>query len=602
MPPLLQLTDIALTFGGTPLLTAAGFDLSAGERITLVGRNGSGKSTLLKIAAGSIEADGGVRYADPGARIAILAQAPDLSAFGTVEDYAGADLPSDASRYEAVRLLEGLGLCPDAPTASLSGGEVRRAALARALAPRPEILLLDEPTNHLDLPAIQWLEDQLSASRAGVVLISHDRRFLEAVSTRTVWIDRGRTRALDRGFAAFEAWRDKLLEDEETASHKLNRKIAAEEDWVRYGVTARRKRNQRRMRELEDLRRTRREARRLAGAVNFTVAEGVASGKRVIGAEKICKSFDGRALVRDFSIEIARGDRVGIVGPNGAGKTTLLNLLTGALAPDAGRVVLGTNLQVVALDQRRRSLDPESRVADAVAERGDWVEINGEKRHVAGYLRDFLFAPEQFQSPVRTLSGGELVRLSLAAAFAKPSNLLVLDEPTNDLDLETLDMLEELIAGYSGTALIVSHDRSFLDRVATSIVTLAPDGPPGRWLEYVGGYSDMLAQRGTAPDSRTPVRTNPKPAARPTAAQAPAQAQKLSYKDRLALERLPARIEALSAEIAGLEAALAEPSLFTRDRTAFEERARRLAAAEAELAAAEEAWLTLELRRETFRT
>lgn len=601
MPPLLQVADIALTFGGTPLLTSASLSVSPGDRIALVGRNGSGKSTLLKIAAGLVEADRGERFADPSACIAYLPQEPDLSSFGTAAEVAVADLPPEAPAHEALRLLRELSLSPDAAASSLSGGEARRTALARLLAPDPDILLLDEPTNHLDLPAIAWLEQRLASSPAGVVVISHDRRFLESLTTRTVWIDRGATRHLDRGFSHFEAWRDQVLEEEETAAHKLDRKIVAEEHWVRYGVTARRKRNMRRMRELEGLRRSRQEARRLQGPVKFSPAEGAISGKRVIAAENISKAFGDRMIVRDFSIEVARGDRVGIVGPNGAGKTTLLNLLTGKSPPDRGRVVLGANLQIVALDQRRQALDPDMRLAEAIADgRGDWVEINGEKRHVATYLKDFLFTPEQFRSPVRALSGGEKVRLALAAAFAKPSNLLVLDEPTNDLDLETLDTLEELIAEYKGTALIVSHDRSFLDRVATSIVTLAPDGAQGRWLEYVGGYRDMLTQRGAPPGFDPPPQTEKSPVRRERPQPPHAPASKLSYKEKFALEQLPERIATLADEIGKLKAALADPSLFARDPKGFTEKARRLEAAEKDLAAAEDSWLALEMKRESL--
>ncbi len=365
-------------------------------------------------------------------------------------------------------------------------------------------MLLDEPTNHLDLPAIEALEQRLASSRAAMVIISHDRRFLQTLTTRTVWIDRGQTRFLDRGFKDFEAWRDKVLEDEETAAHKLDRKIVAEEHWVRYGVTARRKRNVRRMRELADLRNARRDRRRAPGTVAFSVNEAVASGKRVIVAEKISKSYGDRAIVRDFSIEIARGDRIGIVGPNGAGKTTLLKMLIGELAPDSGSLTLGAGIAMITLDQKRASLRETDRVADAITDgRGDWVTIGAEKRHVATYMKDFLFKPEQWRTPVSALSGGERGRLALAAALVKPSNLLVLDEPTNDLDLETLDLLEELVADYQGTLLIVSHDRDFLDKTVTSIVTLDPSGREGQWTEYAGGYDDMLTQRGSAPGSLT---------------------------------------------------------------------------------------------------
>ena len=428
VPPILTLDDIHLGFGGEPVLNGAALVIEPSARLALVGRNGSGKSTLLKVAAGLVEADAGDRFLDPGATIAYLPQEPDFSRFETVGAYVEADLPP-ASYGALPRLYDEFGVSPAARCSALSGGETRRAALVRLFAIDPDAMLLDEPTNHLDLPAIEALEERLAASRAAVVLISHDRRFLETLTTRTVWIDRGRTRVLDRGFKDFEAWRDKMLEEEETAAHKLDRKILDEEHWVRYGVTARRKRNVRRMRELGELRRAARERKRPVGTVSFSVNEAAPSGKRVILAERVSKSFGERVIVRDFSLEIARGDRVGIVGPNGAGKTTLLKLLTGELKPDEGRVTLGSGLDMITLDQRRASLRDGDRVADAITDgRGDWVTIGAEKRHVASYLKDFLFKPEQWRTPVSALSGGERGRLALAAALAKPSNLLVLDE------------------------------------------------------------------------------------------------------------------------------------------------------------------------------
>jgi ATP-binding cassette subfamily F protein uup len=599
-PPLLTLDEIRLTFGGEPLLNGASLVVEPLARIALVGRNGSGKSTLLKIAAGMIDADSGARFVDPAASIAYLPQEPDFSGFGSVAAYVEAGLPPTGAPADLPKLFAELNVDPDAQCASLSGGEARRAALARIFAANPDVLLLDEPTNHLDLPAIEALEARLKSSRAALVLISHDRRFLENITTRTVWIDRGRTRFLDRGFKEFEAWRDKVLEDEETAAHKLDRKIVAEEHWVRYGVTARRKRNVRRMRELADLRKMRRERKRPPGAVTFAVNEAGAAGKRVIVAEAISKTFGEKTVVKDFSIEIARGDRVGIVGPNGAGKTTLLKMLTGELAPDSGRVTLGTGLAMISLDQRRQSLKPDDRVADAITDgRGDWVSVGDEKKHVATYLKDFLFKPEQWRTPVSALSGGERGRLALAAALVKPSNILVLDEPTNDLDLETLDLLEELVADYKGTLLIVSHDRSFLDRTVTSIITTSPSGRPGGWIDYAGGYDDMLAQRGSAPGAAAPsFRSEAKAPreARPVAA--PTGKSKLSFKEKFALERLPSQMDALAKEISDLKIALADQSLFARNATAFNEKAARLTRAENELAAAEEEWLQLEMKRE----
>ncbi|MBI1365035.1 MAG: ATP-binding cassette domain-containing protein [Alphaproteobacteria bacterium] len=599
MAPLLQLSDIRLSFGGEPLLAGAALSVAPRERIALVGRNGSGKSTLLKIAAGLIDFDGGERFLDPGAIVSYLPQEPDFAGYPTVGAFAAADLNEASDRQAPARLLDAFGLDAAAPTASLSGGEARRAAIARALAPGPDILLLDEPTNHLDLPAIAWLEDYLAGLAAGIVVISHDRRFLENLTTRTVWIDRGATRQLSAGFKSFEEWRDRLLEEEEAARHKLDRKIAMEEDWVRYGVTARRKRNVRRMAELAEMRKARREERRAAGAVAFSLAGGEKSGKRVIVAEGVSKRFGDKTVVEGFSIEIARGDRIGFVGPNGAGKTTLLKLLTGALEPDEGKVRLGSNLQIITLDQRRASLEAEMRVADAITDgRGDWVTINNERRHAASYLKDFLFTPEQFKAPVSSLSGGERGRLVLAAALAKPSNVLVLDEPTNDLDLETLDLLQETLAAYDGTLLLVSHDRSFLDRTTTSIVAPAPDGKPGRWLDYVGGYDDMIAQRGSAPglEARAVAPAAKKSQASPP--KAPPAKTKLSYKEKFVLEQLPGKIAALEQDIARLKSALADPGLFERDARAFSMAAADLAAAETALAAAEEEWLNLEMKRE----
>jgi ATP-binding cassette subfamily F protein uup len=599
-PPLLTLDDIRLSFGGEPVLSGAALVIEPGARIALVGRNGSGKSTLLRIAAGLIEADAGKRFIDPGATIAYLPQEPDFSRFESVGAYVEAGL-ARAHDVHLGRLYDEFGVSPDLRCATLSGGEARRAALVRIFAADPDAMLLDEPTNHLDLPAIESLEARIAGSRPAVVLISHDRRFLETLTTRTVWIDRGRTRFLERGFKEFEAWRDKALEEEETAAHKLDRKILDEEHWVRYGVTARRKRNVRRMRELSELRRAARERKRPVGQVAFSVNESAPSGKRVILAERVSKSFGGRTVVRDFSIEIARRDRVGIVGPNGAGKTTLLKLLTGELASDNGRVTLGAGLQMITLDQRRASLRDTDRVADAITDgRGDWVTIGAEKRHVATYLKDFLFKPEQWRTPVSALSGGERGRLALAAALAKPSNLLVLDEPTNDLDLETLDLLEELIADYQGTLLIVSHDRDFLNKTVTSIVAPDLSSLGGQWAEYAGGYDDMLAQRGQAPGAVRPAgKTAPPPRA---ISETPAARPKLSFKEKFALEQLPGRIDALTREIAALKSVLNDPGLFRSDPKAFAAKAKALETAQSALAAAEEEWLALEMKREAMET
>src|SRR6185436_9313006 len=509
-PPLLTLQDIRLTFGGPPLLESAELSIGERERVCLVGRNGSGKSTLLKIAAGFIEADRGTRFAQPGATVRYLAQEPDLTGFNTVLAFVEAGLAPGDEAHRARYLLEQLGLTGAEDPARLSGGEARRAALARVLAPEPDILLLDEPTNHLDLPAIEWLEAELAASRSALVLISHDRRFLEKLSRGTVWLDRGVTRRIERGFAAFEEWRDQVLEEEEREQHKLGRKIVAEEHWMRYGVTARRKRNMRRVGELADLRKRFRDYRGAQGSVKIAVSEAELSGRLVVEAERIGKSFGAEPIVRDFSIRIQRGDRIGLVGPNGAGKTTLLKILIGELVPDEGKITLGTNLQMATLDQRREALDPNMSVRDTLTGgRGDSVFAGGQPRHVVGYMRDFLFSPEQAGTAVSALSGGERGRLTLARALAKPSNLLVLDEPTNDLDLETLDLLEEMIDDYPGTVLLVSHDRDFLDRTVSAVV-VAEAG--GRWNVYAGGYTDMVAQRGEGVTAKATAKSEAKPA------------------------------------------------------------------------------------------
>jgi ATP-binding cassette subfamily F protein uup len=624
---LLQLAGIALTFGGAPLLESVDLNVAPGDRLCLVGRNGSGKSTLLRIAAGLIEPDHGTRFVKPDATIRYLPQEPAMTGFATVADYVEAGLAANDDRHAARYLLEQLGLTGEEACASLSGGEARRAALVRVLAPAPDILLLDEPTNHLDLPAIEWLEAELATRQAALVIISHDRRFLSRLSRSTVWLDRGRARRIDRGFAEFEAWRDDVLAEEERERVKLDRKIEAEEHWMRYGVTARRKRNIRRVAGLQALRQQRRDARRAGGKAVMAVAAAERSGALVIEAKGLAKRY-AAPVVESFSIRIERGDRIGFVGPNGSGKTTLVNLLTGTLAPDAGTVRLGTNLEIVTLDQGRESLNPDWTVSEALTGgRGDTVMVGKESKHVIGYMRDFLFTPNQARTPVRALSGGERGRLMLARALAKASNLLVLDEPTNDLDVETLDVLEEMLGDYAGTVLLISHDRDFLDRVVGAVI--APEGN-GRWFEYAGGYTDMLAQRGAdlrreviAPAARSAAKTaanqgtNPEDNGANSAANAGVSAiasagnadrfapvrqsepprRKLSFNDKHALENLPGKIAGLEAEIALLQAVLTDPALFARDRARFDKASRALAAAQTELAAAEERWLELELRR-----
>lgn len=596
-PPLLLLQDIALTFGGTPLIESAELSVSPGERACLVGRNGSGKSTLLKIAAGLVEADHGKRFVQPGATVRYLAQEPDLTAYPTTLAYVEAGLGPGDDPYRARYLLEQLGLTGEEKSIDLSGGEARRAALAHVLAPQPDILLLDEPTNHLDLPVIEWLEGELKSLRSALVLISHDRRFLESLSQATVWLDRGRTRRMDRSFAHFEEWRDQVLEQEEAEHHKLGRKLVAEADWLRYGVTARRKRNVRRLGNLHAMRQQFRERTRAVGTVNMSLAEAEQSGTLVVEAEGISKTYGDRAIVSNLSLRVLRGDRLGIIGPNGAGKTTLINMLTGVLEPDEGRVRLGSNLQMVTLDQRRASLDPDATVTETLTGgRGDTVTIGGQTKHVIGYMKDFLFSPEQARTPVGVLSGGERNRLMLARALAQPSNLLVLDEPTNDLDLETLDLLEEMIQDYSGTVILVSHDRDFLDRTVSSV--LVSEGE-GRWLEYAGGYTDMVAQRGRGVQARIVEKeAKPKSADRP-AAQASVQAKrKLSFNEQHDLKTLPKRMSEIEAKIAKVQEILADPELYARDPARFQKAMDALTALQTELHAAEERWLELEMLRE----
>lgn len=603
-PPLLTLQDVALTFGGTPLIERAELAISPGERTCLVGRNGSGKSTLMKIAAGLVEPDKGVRFVQPGTTIRYLAQEPDFSGFETTLDFVESGLNHDDDAYRARYLLESLGLTGAENPKSLSGGEGRRVALAQALAPEPDILLLDEPTNHLDLPAIEWLESELKSVRGALVLISHDRRFLSALSKTTIWLDRGVTRRIEQGFSTFEAWRDAFFEEEERDRHKLERKIADEEHWLRYGVTARRKRNVRRLGNLHALRKERRDDRRPVGTATMTSTEAESSGALVIEAKHAAKAYGPRRIVDDLSLRVMRGDRLGIVGANGAGKTTLINLLTGQAIPDSGTVALGTNLKMMLLDQARAVLEPSMTVTEVLTGgSGDSVMVGGVSRHVIGYLKDFLFAPEQARTPVSVLSGGERNRLLIARALAQPANLLVLDEPTNDLDLETLDLLQEMLADYSGTLILVSHDRDFLDRVVGSV--LVSEGE-GRWVEYAGGYTDMIAQRGEGVQARAAAGRAEKSEARADArdrAKAPETAPpagkpKLGFKDQHELKTLPDRMKKLESDIAKLREVLADPGLYARDPARFAKASDLLALAETELSKSEDRWLELEMLRD----
>ncbi|AZB55494.1 ATP-binding cassette domain-containing protein [Cereibacter sphaeroides] len=597
--PLLQLSGISLTFGGEPIFDGLDLVVQPQDRVALVGRNGSGKSTLLKVMAGLVEPDRGERVVPAGTSVGYMEQDPDLSAFATLGDYAASGL-AHGEEYRVEMAAEGLKFRPETPVATASGGERRRAALAKLMAEAPELMLLDEPTNHLDIQAIQWLEAQLAETRTAFVLISHDRAFLRALSRATLWIDRGQVRRREAGFEGFEEWREQIWAEEDDQRHKLDRKIKAEARWAVEGISARRKRNQGRLRALAAMREERRSQIRRQGTAALEFEAGTTSGKRVIEAKGITKAFDGQPIVKDFSLRVLRGDRVAFVGPNGVGKTTLLKLLTGEMEPDAGSVTLGTNLQVAVFDQTRAQLDPEASLWDSlttdpamrVSGQQDQVLVRGQPRHVVGYLKDFLFDERQARAPVRSLSGGEKARLLLARIMARESNLLILDEPTNDLDVETLDLLQDILGDYEGTVLLVSHDRDFIDRVATTTVALEGQG---RATVYAGGWTDHLAQRGdaapAAPPRAEPSREAPKTAPKPEARKL---SEGLTFTERKRLDALPGLIERLEAEIAKLGEFLAADDLFTREPVKFQKASEAMAERQALLSQAEEEWLTLE--------
>ena len=593
-PPLLTLRDINLTFGSTPLLSGSELSVSERDRVCLVGRNGSGKSTLLKVAAGLVEPDNGDIFIQPGTTVRYLPQEPDFQDFKTTFDYAQAGCEEGDDPYKVTFLLEQMGLTGEEDPTTLSGGEGRRAALARVLAPEPDILLLDEPTNHLDIEVIEWLENHLRNSRSALVLISHDRRFLENLSQITIWLSLGQTRRLNQSYKEFEVWRDEILELEETERHKLDRKIVREEHWLRYGVTARRKRNVRRLNDLQNLRQQRRDQRTDTGSVKMAVTEAKSSGKLVFEAENISKAFDKKNIIKDFSIRILRGERIGFIGPNGAGKTTLLKILTSELEPDHGTVRSGAKVAMVSLDQRRESLDANTNLSDALTGgNSDMVFVGDQQRHVVSYMKDFLFQPEQARTAVSALSGGERGRLMLARAFAKPSNILILDEPTNDLDHETLDLLQELICDYNGTILLVSHDRDFLDRVVSA--TVAPsDDIPGIWVEYAGGYSDMLLQKKNI-NEKKPNATKQRGSKHNKPRN---KSVRMSFKEKHALEMLPEKIEYLRLQIDNIQKQMAEPDFYSKETGEIEKVAIFLSDNETELSELEQQWLELELKRE----
>ena len=599
--PLLQLSDLSLTFGGNPLFEGITLTVQPGDRLALVGRNGSGKSTLMKVMAGSVEADRGLRVVSPGVTVGYMEQDPDMSGFATLGDYAASRIPEDES-YRVDVAAEGLGFKPETPVASASGGEKRRAALAKLVAEAPELMLIDEPTNHLDIAAIEWLEGFLAETRAAYVLISHDRALLNRLTRQTFWLDRGVLRRRELGFLGFEEWREETWAAEDEARHKLDRKIKAEARWAVEGISARRKRNQGRVRALAALREERANQIRRKGTAALELETGTASGKRVIEAKGISKAFGARTILKDFDLRVQRGDRVAFVGPNGVGKTTLLKLLTGEIAPDAGSVTLGTSLEIAVFDQTRARLDAESSLWQnltndplmAVSGNSDQVMVRGNPKHVVAYLKDFLFDEAQARAPVKSLSGGEKARLLLAKLMAKPSNLLIMDEPTNDLDVETLDLLQDILGEYDGTVLLVSHDRDFIDRVATTTVALEGEG---RVMAYPGGWSDYIRQRpapAAAPAGRPAAAAPATPQPAKAAPRKPAEG--LSFTEKKRLEALPALIARIEAEIAKLNALLADPALFTREPVKFNKATDMLAERQEALAAAEEEWLDLEDR------
>jgi ATP-binding cassette subfamily F protein uup len=592
--PLLQLSDISLTFGGDPIFSDLSAVVQGGDRVALVGRNGSGKSTLMKVMAGLVEADHGMRVVPPGVTVGYMEQDPTMEGFATLGDYAASGLdPSEA--YRVAMVADGLKFDPSRDVATASGGERRRAALAKLMAEAPELMLLDEPTNHLDIEAVQWLENELKSTKAAYVLISHDRAFLRALTRATLWIDRGEVRRQETGFDGFEAWRDKVWDEEEIAKHKMDRKIKAEARWAVEGISARRKRNQGRVRALQDLRAERASMIKRQGTAALTLESGPTSGKKVIEVEGLTKSFGDKQIVKGLTITIQRGDRVAFVGPNGVGKTSVIKMMLGQVDPDAGRVKLGTNLEVAVFDQTRAQLDPEMSLWDSltgdpemrVGGRADQVMVRGVPKHVVAYLKDFLFSEAQARAPVKSLSGGEKARLLLAKLMAKPSNLLVLDEPTNDLDIETLDLLQEILDDYDGTVILVSHDRDFLDRVATT--TIAMEGN-GNATVYAGGWTDYLNQRGAVVQETAKPAETAKPVEKP---KSDTRKNGLSFTEKHRLEELPAVIDKITAEIAKLEELMADPELFTKQPVKFQKATEALVQRQDALAAAEEEWMLL---------
>ena len=598
--PHIQLNDISLTFGGDPVFHDLGLVVQPGDRVALVGRNGSGKSTLMKVMGGLVEPDTGDRVIPQGVSVGYMEQDPDLRGFETLGAFA-VDGLEPSEMYKVERAGEGLKFDPDRRVDTASGGERRRAALARLMAQDPDVMLLDEPTNHLDIEAISWLENELKRTRKSFVLISHDRRFLTELTQATLWIDRGQVRRQDKGFAAFEAWRDKAWDEEDLQRHKMDRKIKAEARWAVEGISARRKRNMGRVRALQELRQERASMIKRQDTAAMDLASGPKSGRKVIEAKGLSKTFGDTPIIRDFSLTVQRGDRVAFVGPNGVGKTTLIRILMGEITPDTGSIKHGTNLVPAVFDQTRAQLDGdlslwENLTTDPgmrVSGKSDQIMVRGAPKHVVGYLKEFLFDEAQARAPVRSLSGGEKARLLLARIMARESNLLVLDEPTNDLDVETLDLLQDLLGDYDGTVLLISHDRDFLDRVATT--TIAMEGR-GRATVYAGGWSDYQSQRNTDPTEAHTSKPAPKQVSKPVAATKPKSG--LSFTEKHRLDALPAEIDRLTAEIAKLEELMADPELFTREPVKFQKASEALVARQTALSDAEDLWLNLSEKAE----
>jgi ATP-binding cassette subfamily F protein uup len=581
--PILAYEDLGLVQGAGWLFRHLDVYIGERDRLALIGRNGAGKSTLLRLMAGAIDSDEGRRTIVPGTNVVMLEQEPDLAGCATLSDYVlgGTDPPE---RYEAEAIAGQLGIDLDREAATASGGERRRAAIVRALAVQPDLLLLDEPTNHLDIHAIEWLEDWLSRYRGAFVVISHDRTFLTRLTKQTLWLDRGALRRAEVGFGGFDAWTEAVYAEEERNAARLDAKLKIEEHWLQRGVTGRRRRNQGRLSKLKEMRAERAAMEGPQGTAAIGIVADDSKTKVVIDVEQVSKGYGDRMVIRDLNLRVARGDRIGIVGANGAGKTTLLRLLTGEIEPDTGTIRRAKTLDGIVIDQQRRLMAPEKTVRDVLADGGEWIDVRGSRKHIHGYLKEFLFDPSLTEAKVGTLSGGERSRLLLAREFARPSNLLVLDEPTNDLDLETLDLLQEVIADYAGTVLIVSHDRDFLDRTVT--VTLGLDGS-GKVDVVAGGYEDWERKRRPRVEAK---KASPAKAAPP----APAGPRtKLSYKDQRDYELLPRRIEEIDAAIARDEALMGDPGLYARDPAAFDRLSKGIAALRDEKDAAELRWLEL---------